>query len=157
MNFGIYFAIGSPVRPRATVTRKWARFVCGPFALFIARFDLDRAFCHMAIELDKVNTPAPAPGQEGPCHEPQGLVFRSAEEVFKHYGVTLADDGHEPFEPQPDPTPDTCRWWKDEYGNWCCSCSDTLPDFTPWTGTDPNGCFCPNCGKIITVRVHDKP
>lgn len=74
-----------------------------------------------------------------PCHEPHASVVKDS------------------LTTQPDPTPNTCRWWKDEYGNWCCSCSDTLPDFTPWTGTDPNGCFCPKCGKIITVRVHDKP
>lgn len=74
-----------------------------------------------------------------PCHEPQPSVVK------------------ESLTAQPDPTPDTCRWWRDEYTNWCCGCSDTMPDFTPWTGTDPNGCFCPNCGKIITVRVHDKP
>lgn len=62
-------------------------------------------------------------------------------------------------EPQPDPTTDTCRWWKDEYGNWCCACSDILPAFTPWRGTAPDGCFCPKCGGVITggKTGHDKP
>lgn len=51
----------------------------------------------------------------------------------------------------------TCRWWRDEFGNWCCACSDTMPDFTPWPSADPNGAHCPKCGKTVTTQVHDKP
>jgi len=53
--------------------------------------------------------------------------------------------------------PPNCDWHRDEFGNWFSGCSETMPDFTPWKGTDPKGSFCPKCGKIITVRVHDKP
>jgi hypothetical protein len=53
--------------------------------------------------------------------------------------------------------PPNCEWHRDEFGNWFSGCSETMPDFTPWKGTDPKGSFCPKCGKIITVRVHDKP
>jgi len=53
--------------------------------------------------------------------------------------------------------PPNCEWHRDEFGNWFSGCSETMPDFTPWKGTDPKGSFCPKCGKNITVRVHDKP
>lgn len=53
--------------------------------------------------------------------------------------------------------PPNCDWHRDEFGNWFSGCSETMPDFTPWKGTDPKGSFCPKCGEIITVRVHDKP
>jgi len=89
-------------------------------------------------------------------------VFRSAEEAFKHYGVVIQKEEHDPW-PLPAP-PDTqrtdppnCDWHRDEFGNWFSGCSETMPDFTPWKGTNPKGSFCPKCGKIITVRVHDKP
>ncbi len=65
---------------------------------------------------------------------------------------------------EPEPAKDTqrtdtpkCDWHRDEFGNWFSGCSETMPDFTPWKGTDPKGSFCPKCGEIITVRVHDKP
>lgn len=62
-----------------------------------------------------------------------------------------------PEQDQRGDAPTTCRWWRDEYGNWCCACSDTMPDFTPWPSADPNGAHCPKCGKAIATKVHDKP
>ena len=53
--------------------------------------------------------------------------------------------------------PPNCDWHRDEFGNWFSGCSETMPDFTPWKGTDPNGAHCPKCGKVIATKVHDKP
>lgn len=72
-----------------------------------------------------------------PCHEPEP----------DESGVK------ESLTAQPDHIGDTnkmlCKWWQDEYGNWCCSCRSALPQFTPWRGTSPTGHNCPYCRGII--------
>ncbi len=111
---------------------KWAAICtdcCGEWSIeFHTDYKpLDSPEC-MALAVEVWNS---AP--RGPCHEP------------------------EPAKDTQRTDPPNCDWHRDEFGNWFSGCSDTMPDFTPWKGTDPKGSFCPKCGKIITVRVHDKP
>jgi hypothetical protein len=76
-----------------------------------------------------------------------------------HRGLCHGCPCHEP-EPAKDTQrtdPPNCDWHRDEFGNWFSGCSETMPDFTPWKGTDPNGAHCPKCGKVIATKVHDKP
>ncbi len=97
-------------------------------------------------------------GKIGKLNTDPDVVCQIADECYEEQ----LEDGcpcHEP-EPAKDTQrtdPPNCDWQRDEYGNWCCACSDTMPDFTPWKGTDPKGSFCPKCGKIIATKVHDQP